>query len=287
MRKMFIFYLPFNEEEVFKIETQSRYIRDTINCSYITTWKQKPLKRVCFWRKNFVLRIDLSSEKINKESKSLSCSVNFSYLNHKDRPIFLFSTPMGSWVKIDYLKRYARASLIKSDSLGEYLLLKASYFILTLIGMFRIHSVWIKINRSSLLFIGEKGAGKTTLAELLLREDRKSKIFEDDCTFVFPVADSIYAFSINQNVYYPINYLFFIEKKINKLSEVYPISHKEAFKRIVFHSDIILKKDDNQIEYRLNTLEKLVFGCKCFILINGKDLKDNSKRLKGLMEMVL
>ena len=45
---------------------------------------------------------------------------------------------------------------------------------------FRIHSVWIKIGRGAFLLIGHNNEGKTTLANLWLAQDGKSKIFEDD-----------------------------------------------------------------------------------------------------------
>ena len=280
-------YLPKNKEPILRIETKSSYFRDKIGYNYAIAFGQKPLKKNAFCYEDFVLRIDLSLKKINKEKKPLNCSVQFSYLNHKDKPTFLFSTPIGSWFKIDYLKRYARGSMIKDDNLEEYLMLKINSFIFLLMRIFRIHSVCIKRKMTSSLFIGKKGVGKTTLAGLLLKEDRKSKIIEDDSTFVLPIADSIYALSLKQNGYYPISHLFFIERKAEKLSEIYPISHKEAFKRIVFHSDVILNKDDNQVEYRLKILEKLTSRCRCFVFVNGKDLRNNSIRLKRLIDKVI
>lgn len=245
---------------------------------------QKPLKKTIRSSEDFVWRIELSLNKISKQIKIPPYSLNSAHFNNKDRPIFLSSTSLGSRLRINYLKRYAITNIAKGDSLFEYLIPSIISFILMLTRTVRIHGALINGYRTSFLLIGQSGAGKTTLARALSKEDRRIKIIEDDITFVFIVGNSAWGFSPTENLYKSISHLFFIEKEMGQLSRIYSISHKEAFKRIVFHSDVILRKGDCRVRDRLKTLEKLILGCSSFVLVNGKDLKDNSKKLKRLLD---
>ena len=287
MRKIFSFYSPLSEEIIIRIKSEIRSIQDITDIYHKIAFGPKLLRKIDSLPADFILHLKPSSKRINKQRRFPPCYLNFSYSNNRDKSIFLFSTPMGSQVKIDYLKRYVKGSIIKGDSLLEYLMLKINFFVFILSKLFRIHAAWIKRGKRSFFLVGERGVGKTTLTRLLLKEDKKSRLIEDDCTFIFPRDNIVHAFSPDRMMYHFVTHLFFVEKKINNLSEIYPISSKEAFKRIVFHSDILLKKDDTKVEYRLETLEKLVLGCQCFVLVNGRGLKDNSKKLERLLAKAL
>ena len=284
MGKILTFFLPFRDGGILKVETKSRYIKRFMETRFILTQGQRPLKKNPFLFEDFVSRIDLSSKKINRKKESSIQPIRCYSFNNKYGPIYRFSTPLGSYVEINYIKRKARGIIIVGDNLDEYLMIKVNSFILKMRRMTRIHGLWIRKGKTSVLLIGRPDVGKTTLGGLWLKEDSRSKVIEDDSTFVFPENNSVYAFSLKQNSYYPISHLFFVERRINNLSKAYPISQIEAYKRIVFHSDVILDKPDNLVEYRLKTLEKLVIRSRCLVLINGTDLKNNSKKLKKLIK---
>jgi len=278
MKKIFDFYIPLTQSRFLRIVTRNSYIKQIVYNAYMLRFGKKPLSNIPS-REDFILHIDSHSKKVSSHNPSRP-SLNI--INKKNKPVFLLSSFGGSWAKINYLKKYGRLSVIKDDDSLDYFIPQILSLINILMRVCRIHSAGIKRGRDSFLFVGESGVGKTTLARLFSEDEKGTRLIEEDNTFVLNIDDSVYAFSFsNHRGLCSISYIFFLERNMEKKSEIYPISHNEAFKRIVFHADIAVNKNDNRIEDRLRILEKMTHSCKSFVLINGKD---GLKRLKTLVQ---
>ncbi len=242
----------------------------------------------------FELFIRVFSKKIKHPSlntyKGWPSFVDISSDIYSDKIIFSLRTPLGSRAKIDYLRRKAYIKVIKEDIYLEHFLLRVTKLILRLIKSFSIHAVWMK-GRRDFLLIGKSGSGKSTLGGLLSTVDKRNKIMRDDFVFIFPFKKKVYASVLkdDRRDFYigKITHLFFVEKKVKEKSRIIPISSKEAFSRITLCSDVILKKNDPQIDYRLDVLHRLVSQAKPFVIINGGDLKDNPKKIKNILHNVI
>ncbi len=274
MKKKYTFFLR-NRNNVMKIETNHHYIRELFGFHFSVLTGEKLLRSNHSFHEDLFLRVDLSlRSKLRRETSSLA-------FIHDENPIFFFSTAIGSWLKMDLLKRRGRCAIIKDDKIGEFILPNLSYLLMSR-KMVLVHGAWIKRGRYSFLLIGKSNVGKSTLSRLL-KEGNKFKPITDDSTIVQPVGKNVYAYALEPNTHGPISHLFFIQRTKAKKSQIYPINRKEGFKKIVFFSDIILEKSDAHIDFRLETLKKLVSQSRSFILVNGLDLKNNSRKLKKLI----
>ena len=117
--------------------------------------------------------------------------------------------------------------------------------------------------------------------------DKESELIEDDNVFVCSLDGNIRVFSVMQELHWPVSTLFFLKKETETVSRIYSVSDKEAFERIVFHSDMIVNKNDKEVEDRMDILGKLISNCKCFVFINGEDLKNDPKKIKKLIDKVI
>jgi hypothetical protein len=70
-------------------------------------------------------------------------------------------------------------------------------------------------------------------------------------------------------------YIFFVQKDLSRATKISSITKKEAFNKIIFASGFPQNEDKRMKQHRIDTLWKLVNQCECFLLINGKGLKEN------------
>jgi len=277
---MFIIYFSLFENELLKVETNSRNLRDIL-MNIPVFGQARLLTKTDPSRIIFTSRVGLFPRKITKKINLPHVVESF---HTPLRVIFGIRTACGSKAEFDYLKRTARVEVSTNDDFLEYFLARSIIFIRQLVKFITIHGVWIKNTRKNFIFIGESGIGKTTLSRLLT-EDKTNHIVVDDETLIIQEGKNIYAYIGGTSG--RISHLFFIEKRLEGRSKVYPIPPKEAYKRIIFHSDVILNEKDRQINYRLNVLKTLVSQVRSFVLINGKGLQDDPKKLTGLINKAL
>ena len=92
---------------------------------------------------------------------------------------------------------------------------------------------------------------------------------------------------MGERKYFGPSCLFFVIRRENEPSRIYSIPPREAIKRIVFSSDLFFNTKDPNVNYRLDTLKKLITESKSFVIINGNDLKDNHKKLSSMIDKLL
>ena len=279
------------ENKIVKVETSSRLLRNFIVSEFILLPAKRVSENVPDFVENFALRIEWSSKKRYREREISPPLLKGSALTTKEGGrVISFSTPMGSWSKIDYNKRYAKVGIRKGDPLLDYLIFRTRSLIFLFMRIVRVHGAVIKNRRRFFIFVGKSGAGKTMIGELALLLDENNALLDDDSLSLISVDATpyvLYGPSFESELFSPVSYIFFVVRERKCLSNVFPISNREAFKRILFHSDVIFNNDDTEIVNRIKVLERLAFNCKSFILINGKNLKNNPKELRRLIYKVI
>jgi len=280
------FYLNINKETVLKVETTSSYIKNSLCLFYVVHTGNKPIIGRQSVRNDFCFRIGMRPSPSNMVASKLSPQI-FDDLCSANNQKFSFSTPLGSYFTVDYSKRLANISLIKGDTFGEYLLHHLPFAILKMTRLFRIHSVSLRVGKSCILFIGKSGSGKSTLGKLFLKGHKGARIISDDGTLVFSTDNNGYILSMGERKYFGPSCLFFVIRRENEPSRIYSIPPREAIKRIVFSSDLFFNTKDPNVNYRLDTLKKLITESKSFVIINGNDLKDNHKKLSSMIDKLL
>lgn len=276
-----IFYLPVNEDWSVKIRSNNNRIRDLIASNYLL-FSGNELNND-HRRDVFLLDIKSSPRRKMSDVSTRSGSLTCALVSPNDSPRYLFSTPLGSFSKIDVSTRYANTSIVSGDPLEEYLIIKAISVVVALVKIIRVHAAWVKNSSRSFLLIGGSGFGKTTIAKMISGKNKKLRILEEDKAFLISTGNKIYGFSPIKNTCLKISHLFFLDRRADSKTKIAPITKKEAFKRIVFHSDIIFHKKDAQADYRVGELSKIVSQCSCFLLINGNDLIENPDNINRLI----
>lgn len=269
-----------------KLKTDfSRSYLDSLETSFLNCIKMKSVNK----KVNFVLHL----KPFNGNSKSRCFKKRISSQSifiDKTRRRFLFSTPSGSFIKGNLARGYGVGRILEQD-VCKYSLLYASLKYCFLYNLsVRIHAALVGIRGSSFLLAGHGGVGKSTLCGLL-KGMKEFKVLGDDECFAISNYKNPHVFSLSPESLFKDAFvgsrtcssIFFVQLDKKQESKVYPLSKKDAFKRIIFHSEFPKYEDDKQIERRIENLKRLISQCKCFLLINGKDLKENPEELKALL----
>lgn len=207
---------------------------------------------------------------------------------------FLFSTPSGSFIRGDFSKGYGEGRILEQDAFKCSLLYKALKYCFLYNFSARVHSAMIESGGRVFLLAGHGGSGKSTLSGLLKKAEG-FKVLNDNVCFAASTNRNSYVFSLTPDKIgqydftqpQPCSFLFFIELHKKQKSEIFPISKKEAFKKIIFLSEFPGYENNAQRERRIENLKKLVSQSKCFSLINGKGLLKNPDNLKSLLSPAL
>lgn len=219
---------------------------------------------------------------------------------------YIWNSLSRSYIKTNLQKPVAEGRLASGDRsslllIGYWLKICALFFCFP-----HLHSSSVKIGgTNSALFIGISGSGKTTLA-VLLKKICSAKIIDDDVTYLAVSNKLIYSFSQDSLISFPNEqpghnekhlseknlfgvpkWIFFVKKDKNIKSRVIPICFKEAFERICFVSSAIIFKDRKRQQKRIEILERLIKQCRCFYLLNRRDIKENPLKLKDLFLPIL
>ena len=216
------------------------------------------------------------------------------HLANNSRTKFFVYNSSGSFIKTNLQQSYAQGRIARDDNYCVPLIICWIRFYLFLNSAVRLHAAFITHRRKkeSFLLPGNSSVGKTALSNMLKKTGKFNIITDDECflfsldrkTCVLNSSNLSNSFNINTvhnlRPEYPSS-IFFL-KRTEEASKVIPISKKEAFKRICFLSEFPPHEDDTQKGRRMDILKKLVKQCRCNLLINGKDLKDNPQKLNKL-----
>jgi len=259
-------------------------------------------------KEDFVLHIEWQSRKRIPRSKGRAnpfLSLENVEYNKKGRGNkLLFSTYMGSELKIDYLKRSAWARVNQGNPflLQVHMVLMMIDFLRLLLGMTRVHCAILKKDDSLILLIGPNGSGKSTISRLLTTAAKGYSLLEEDNIFVLSVRKQVYPVLFRDNnmpdlIFRPlfhkgkiqsISHLFFLERKGTSEGSISPISKKTAFNKLLFESDVFFKAGTkSRTENSLRNLMQLTRQCKSYSFINGRDLKGNAQKVHFLFDKVL
>jgi len=287
MKKKEYIYFPVYNDIALKVACANSFTRDILCASYELFTGKMPSRKKGGLLEGFL--IDFREKSIGTKRKIRTNALKFkSFFVQKNNKLFL-STATGSKVTIVYNRRYAQGLFVEGDDLKNILML-TSLGILSYMAMsFRIHAATVKAKKAIFFMIANSNEGKSTLANLLVQSDKGARIIDDDIAFIYRVNNDLRVIPRDFSRIYNkgVTYLLFVEKKRDLCGSIRPISPKEAFKRIVYHADVIFNSKDPLVSYRLHMLGKLVYESKSFILINGKDLKNNPKKTSSLIYSVI
>jgi len=208
---------------------------------------------------------------------------------------FILYTKIGSLIKTNLKRRTAVGKIRQNDPFVHTLLDRWATECFLLHYRIKLHAgCIIDKNGLSIIFIGKNGAGKSTICNLLSR-NKNSLILDDDSIIFFPIhpryeKPCLIRYNYNRenldknlfSVTYP-RQIFFIQKEPAEETKIIPITRKEAFKKIVFASEFPQNENKVMKKNRIAALCKLVEQCGCFLLINGKELKQNPDEFSGLI----
>jgi len=281
--KLFTSFYLYNKDKILKLATSNYSFKKLIDSNYIFLTGRQPLKKTDSLVEDFNVHIAMSSKMVYKDIAYVPSELKYSLVRRNGNSVLCCFSPTGSMSKINFEKRRAKLFIRQHDVMAQYFILGIINSIPTIMRTVRLHGVGIKNGKKLFLFVGRSNSGKTTIGNLLLQADKKNKLIGDDTLLVFPIGNRVYVQSFEDQTRNAVSYIFFIDRRRKSPSAVLPLSCKEAFKRIIFHSDVIFKKRDKEISDRLTTLEKLTFKYKSFLLVNGKDLKNNPRILMKLL----
>lgn len=181
----------------------------------------------------------------------------------------------GSYIDKNLRYGNARGIIAQDDSYIRYFLTEFIQSNCRPEGCTRLHSASLVKKNKVVLLAGEHNAGKTTFSKLL-NKYRQFKIIDDDHTTLTNINNKIYAIENTvgkpQHHLAPPYLLIFIQFKPRELSKWELFPPKEALKKIIFLSEFPLNEDVPQSQRRLDILKNLIEQCRCYSLINGKDL---------------
>jgi hypothetical protein len=277
-------YLPLNNKFYLKVQADTRHILRRLITFYVTTFWGRPLASAPGGSVDFVLK--LKSPRTLKPNHAVTAGLSVSVvpIEDPDEYILLLETAYGSRVAIDYRKRDIRADVGAQDPFAEYLLLRSMMYVSRFSRMLRIHATAVQRKSCLALFIGKSGEGKSAISNAVSCGNPQWRKLAEDCSWAFEFSGRQYLFVPELFDFQPITHLLFLKKQLTGKSALYPLSKKEAFQQLIFNADISLKKNDPLRDTRLEMLRHLTENSKSFSLINGKGLKDDPRRLRGLLK---
>lgn len=234
---------------------------------------------------DIILYLDILHKKPKNFSAKKKLTIFFDSVKYTSsfssrKKIFILYTKKGSFIKTDIKKKRAVGRIAKGEPLVFILL--QTWLTQCIISHYcvNLHAGCITDDRegTSALFIGKNGTGKSTICSLLSRT-KNFRTIHDDNISVHPLFKKISTICDNRNasnifITYP-NHLFFINKEKSLETRITSIRKKEAFKKIVFASEFPDNENEIMRKHRLDTLFRLVKQCRCYSLINGRELKEN------------
>lgn len=173
-----------------------------------------------------------------------------------------------------------------------YLWLKIGLMILlSQLGCYYIHGAALQTDKEGWLFVGESGAGKSTITKIFLEEGFNYS--SDDALLLREINNKIECLGFiergrpsfgysnyNQRVT-PAN-LVFTEIAPQYRSRLFPITPIQAMPRLI-PSSVLIFLESTKANVHLKLLRDLVQQCRTFCLTMGKDLKENPKALKKIL----
>jgi len=289
-----------NNKNILRVKTDKPAIKKFINDYLFFTFQTLSIKKgpLGSCRKDKIFDLEIVLSKKNKSGRCLDLTsrkhnqlIAFESSRSRSKFIFHLYASDGSFSKVDYYKRRVSICLkgprVSLNTPSEFLIHKTIVFLRLYFNTLRIHAAWLKKNRDSVLLIGRSGAGKTTITKVFNTFDRQVKIMEDDNIYINTFNENPDILSPPSRKLYPVTSLVFVEREESAHSRIYPISSKEAFKRILFHADVIFSDHDEETDNRMSILCNLVARCRAYSLLNGDDLKGNLKVVSNIFNCLL
>lgn len=270
-------YLPLKKNAVIVIRTNSNDVLKNIRLFSLMHFSQEPLKHRMGKAVDFSCFIRVLDKKTcyykNSEWSAYSNKI-------KGKCQLKIISPRGSVFKLYSKERIFKVTLLKQD-VDAKMFFWSHFF--SIVMSFSLHASWVKINGCAFLLVGDSGMGKTTLSKFMVEKFKGSTVVADDKVLLLHMKN-VYAWYLHNINCERVHTIFFLERNQRKISSLCRINKTEAFKRIIFHADVIFKKDDAQTDSRINALKKVVSQARCFVLVNGKDLKNNPDKLKDMVK---
>jgi hypothetical protein len=274
------------------VKTQQRFIVDLIDTWLMGSSLLLPVKEANGKEKDcpdITLYLSALKQRPKFENNKNKKGFWFPSLEKKyKKGVFLLRTRYGSYIKTCIRKRWARGKIYRDDfCLFSFLSVWLGICIL-LIFRVKLHAASVLNEKGLSIFLGANGVGKSFISSLL-HLTGGARVMSDDETFILSTFKGIKAFFLKSVLgdYFisTPRWLFFVERDKSKRTKVLPITKKDALKRIVFHSEFPKSEEMHQNQKRLQILQKLVDKCRCYVLINGKDLKGDPDKMKELLSL--
>lgn len=188
-------------------------------------------------------------------------------------------------------------------------------------GLFALHSALMTKDNAGILFAGNSGAGKTTLAINLA--DRDFRYICDDTSLLYRMGSKrIGAFALPKLFFPPDNnqgfqsqislnsdfrgykeppsistathtkscipkFIIFLQITPSKNTEVSHISKDEAMVKLIKLSQLICTEEEEIAIEHLELLKDLSGQCRCFNLLAGKDIKESPDKAKNILRNLI
>lgn len=200
---------------------------------------------------------------------------------------FTLYTKAGSFIKTNMDIKRGFGGIVRRDPFTLALL--HSWINLCFLYHYRVklHAGGVVDNNgAAIIFIGKSGSGKSTICNLLNRSI-DFKIIHGDLINISSLFGKI-SIPVPKHHFPNIpaiepSCLFFINKDVDLKSKATPIGKKEALKRVIFATEFPINENIKMSENRLDVLNRLVNKCRCFLLVNGKELKENPEFFSRLL----
>lgn len=202
----------------------------------------------------------------------------------------------------DCITVYAVSSTIKEPFIFTNILFKIGLMeLLRHKGYYYVHGALVSppAANNGWLFVGESGAGKTTITKSLVAN--RYRFAGDDSILLYKQPNAIKStiaasgfpehgkpsFSLQsyEQTIKPTDLVFPVITSDPK-TQILPVSKKEALLSLL-PASILIFIDNKQAELHLEFLKDLVEQCNIFQLLMGMDVKDNPDKLRNPLEKAL